>query len=321
LSSSVRNLVARLLIPFGAIASALPPAYAQSPNVHLRIGLIVAPNAAPALAVARGVRLGASESKQTAVLFGADVELYEVSASGPSAVHDAASSLLSRRKVQILISATAEDADALSSFADSHNLLFLNAASRSGSLRLACRRNTFHVEAPDVAYRNARALRRMPTDANGKGMAATDSESVVLWSPLLERFGASQLNARYRAMFGTGMDGGGWAGWAAVKIATEAALRARSTVPARLLAYLEAPATQFDGHKGWPLTFRRADHQLRQPLYIVATSSKAAREPGPNSIQDVPDIRQVSDGNQTPSTLLDKLNARPGIRACAWPPL
>jgi hypothetical protein len=30
---------------------------------------------------------------------------------------------------------------------------------------------------------------------------------------------------------------------------------------------LERETTRFDGHKGQPLSFRRWDHQLRQPLY------------------------------------------------------
>src|SRR5436189_254169 len=63
-------------------------------------------------------------------------------------------------------------------------------------------------------------------------------DSVVLWDSTLQRYGASQINDRYHARFGVGMDGGAWAGWVAVKIAAEAALRARSSEPSRLLAYL-----------------------------------------------------------------------------------
>jgi ABC transporter substrate binding protein (PQQ-dependent alcohol dehydrogenase system) len=143
---------------------------------------------------------------------------------------------------------------------------------------------------------------------------------VVLWSPALERFGASQLNDRYRTMFKSEMDGGGWAGWMAVKTAAEAALRARSTDPRKMLVYLEANSTAFDGHKGWPLTFRRADHQLRQPLYIVVTST-GSRRATDRAIQDVPDIRELNAGRLDPASSLDRLNARPGNRACSWLPL
>jgi ABC transporter substrate binding protein (PQQ-dependent alcohol dehydrogenase system) len=60
-----------------------------------------------------------------------------------------------------------------------------------------------------------------------------------------------------------------WAGWFAVKALWEASLRAGSLEPSRLGEYLARPATRFDGHKGWPLSFRPWDHQLRQPMYLV----------------------------------------------------
>ena len=273
------------------------------------------------MAVARGVRLGAAESKQTAALFGGAVELYEASGSGSAAVSAAATSLLSRRKVQVLIAAEAEDVDALSQFAESHNLVFMNAASRRASFRSACRRNTFHVEASDVAYQNARALVRneRSISAAGRSGPSAKNDSAMLWSEALERFGASQLNARYHTMFNADMEASAWAGWIAVKTVAEAALRAKSAEPRDIVRFMESPSTQFDGHKGWPLTFRRADHQLRQPLYIVV-SSNAAAAPGASGIQDVPDIRQLS-GGQNPAALLDRLNAHPGARGCSWLPL
>jgi hypothetical protein len=116
------------------------------------------------------------------------------------------------------------------------------------------------------------------------------------------------------------MDGFAWAGWAAVKIATEAALRTRSTSPAKLLAYLESPTTQFDGHKGWSLKFRPADHQLRQPLYIAMISGA-----GGYRYSDVPELRDDSSlggaanpGARTPYGMLDSLLASPDSRTCKW---
>jgi hypothetical protein len=310
-----------LLIAVAVVARSVD---AQSPPIRLRIGLVVPANATQStLSVARGVRLGAAESKQTTALFGGDVELFEAPGTGAAGVNAAANLLLARRKVQILIAAAAEDVETLSQFAELHKLLSMNAASRHASLRSACQRNTFHVETPDIAYLNAKALARLAgTTASTNRMTgvAEKPDSVALWSASLERFGASQLNARYRGMFGADMDGGAWAGWFAIKTVAEAALRARSTDPAKMLLYLEAPSTQFDGHKGWPLIFRRADHQLRQPLYIVATPSTSTRT-DKSSVQDVPDIRQFSGGTQDPATLLDRLLARPGTRACSWLPL
>jgi ABC-type branched-subunit amino acid transport system substrate-binding protein len=318
LSSSVHRFVAQSVFLF-AISVPLF-AYAQSPPVRLRIGLIVPANpSAPALSAARGVRLGAAESKQTAALFGGSVELYEATGSGAAGVNTAANQLLSQRKVQVLVAAAPEDVGIVSQFAELHKLAFMNVASRSTSLRSACRRYTFHVETPDVAYANAKALARGAAGAPATPSASAamaNPDSVMLWSSALERFGASQLNARYRTMFKAEMDAAAWAGWLAVKTVSEAGLRVRSADPQKLVGYLEAPSTQLDGHKGWPLTFRRADHQLRQPLYIVVASRDSRRTD--SAIRDVPDIRLLSSGTQSPAILLDRLLARRGSRACSW---
>ena len=251
--------------------------------------------------MSRGVQLGAAEAKQTAKLFGGDVLLFEELASGTSEA--AAARLLSRRKVQVLIGASAEDADALSRFAETNGLLFFNAASRSSALRAACRRHTFHIEASDAMYASAARL------AVERDTAAA---ATVLWAGSLEKYGASQINDRFRNRFHLPMDGRAWAGWVAVKIAAEAALRAKSTRPSALLAYLEAPSTSFDGHKGWPLSFRRADHQLRQPLYVSARGARSAA-PG---VKDVPQLNALSASGAEASQLLDQL--MPSTGNCVW---
>lgn len=275
-------------------------------DAHLRIG-VVAPSAshgdAAAAAVVSGVKLGAAEAKQTAKLFGSDLDLYETGAAGTAGVVPAATSLVSRRHIQVLVGTVASDADALSRFAETNGILFLNAASRRPSLRSACRRNTFHIEASDGMYANARRLGR--------------ADSVVLWDASLQRFGASQLNDRYRTMFKSGMSGSAWAGWTAVKVVAEAALRARSAELGRLRAYLEAPGTQFDGHKGWPLSFRPADHQLRQPLYIVvAGNQKGATQS--RVLRDIPDLRILAQSGSAAADVLDQLVAGTGPH-CSWP--
>ncbi|MEA2764853.1 MAG: hypothetical protein QOK07_1257 [Gemmatimonadaceae bacterium] len=320
-------IVRRLTFALFCCAALAPMISPQGAGRHvsLRIGLVTAGNAnatAGAASVARGVRLGADEAKQTATLFGDKVDLYEAEGTGVAALA-AAEQLLFARKVQVLVGVSAADADALSRFAESHHVLFMNAASRAHSLRAACRRYTFHVEATDAMYANAaQAAGQWAVTVTPKvsgRVAGAGRDSVTLWGPDLQRFGASQLNDRYRDRYHAGMDGFAWTGWAAVKIATEAALRTRSSSPAELTAYLESPSTQFDGHKGWPLSFRIADHQLRQPLY-VATAVGA----GEYRSRDVPELRDASSlgesGDSRPrtssQTLLDSLIARPDARAC-----
>lgn len=88
------------------------------------------------------------------------------------------------------------------------------------------------------------------------------------WLPTLERYGAAQLNDRFRARFGpsAGMRGPAWAGWFAAKAVAEAALRARADTAAALHRALHS--ARFDGHKGAPLAFA-PDGTLAQPLYIA----------------------------------------------------
>ncbi|HEY3066204.1 MAG TPA: ABC transporter substrate-binding protein [Methylomirabilota bacterium] len=92
---------------------------------------------------------------------------------------------------------------------------------------------------------------------------------VMGWHPELERFSARELNARFRRRFNAPLTETSWAAWAALKLVGEAVVRGNATGAAGIVTFLES-APPFDGHKGSALTFRRWDHQLRQPLYVVA---------------------------------------------------
>jgi ABC-type branched-subunit amino acid transport system substrate-binding protein len=300
---------------------------AQSPTASLRIGIVKSAGAATTAqsSALKGIELGAAEADQTARLFGSGVKLFEATGDGSREDALAAAGFLSSaRKVQVLLAVSADDVEAVSRFAEDHHLIFLNVASRATALRSACRRHSFHVEASDLMYANAA---RQFASGSGIRPAVTQArDSVVLWDSRLERFGASQINDRYFGMTKLAMDGPAWAGWAAIKIAAEAALRAGSAEPTRLLRYLESPATQFDGHKGWPLSFRAADHQLRQPLYIVVTgrtglvvTGRAAAASAPRLV-DVPDLRSVGTAGADRATVdaLDRLSSG-STTHCAWP--
>ena len=88
------------------------------------------------------------------------------------------------------------------------------------------------------------------------------------WHYELERFSARELNARFRRRWNAPMTETSWAAWAALKLVGEAVVRAGAGDGAALVAFMES-APPFDGHKGEALTFRRWDHQLRQPLYVA----------------------------------------------------
>jgi ABC-type branched-subunit amino acid transport system substrate-binding protein len=88
------------------------------------------------------------------------------------------------------------------------------------------------------------------------------------WHYELERFSARELNGRFRRRWNAPMTETAWAAWAALKLIGEAVVRAGAGDGAALAAFLES-APPFDGHKGEALTFRKWDHQLRQPLYVA----------------------------------------------------
>lgn len=316
-----RMLTAAIALVVGAGGSM---SGAQNPtrSSELRIGVITPRRAAIASerSAFRGIRVGAAEAKQTARLFGSDVEVYEADGDGRTRGAIAAANFLAaRREVQVLVGTSASDADSLSRFAESRGLIFLNIASRSEALRAKCRRHSFHIEVSDATYLSALGV--SSRDPSRPMATAAPPGAIVLWDESLERFGASQVNDRFRAATGVGMDGPAWAGWVAIKIVTEAALRAKSTRAAAILKYLEQPSSTFDGHKGWQLGFRATDHQLRQPLYMVvrspSSSSPAAARSAAAQIEDVPDLRGTSGAaGQNPDSLLDRIIPE-GAR-CRW---
>ncbi len=189
-----------------------------------------------------------------------------------------------------------EGCRALGAVAAGAGVLMLNVGCGADALRVpACASGTFHVAASDAMKRAARG--------GGRGAG------VVAWSPKLEKYGAAQLNDRFRARFELPMDGSAWAGWVAVKMLAETALRARSTHPRVLAVRLSDEQTRFDGHKGWPLSFRPGDHQLRQPLYLIGGSGEV--------VEEVPE--RGPENGPSPKTLLDRLAGPEPTGACTSP--
>lgn len=122
----------------------------------------------------------------------------------------------------------------------------------------------------------AAALPVLAVDPAAVQAASFEGWHAALWTPSLFRYGAEQLNERYRRRFDQGMDGPAWAGWMAVKTLAEAVLRAGGQ-RGGLGERLAGPRIAFDGHKGAPLAFAE-DGALAQPLYVS----------GPTGTEQVP---------------------------------
>lgn len=175
-------------------------------------------------AAARGATLAAEEARRAAELLGAS---FEMGAPGP------------RTAVVVGLATSVKNPQAV----------FLTVG--SPGVMAPAQPRTFHV---------ASSPRRRQQVLAG----AAQGVDVVDWHPDLVRYGAEQLNQRFRQRFGQPMVEDAWRGWMAVKIAAEAVLRNPGGDLAAALASL-----RFDGHKGEPLEFDRQDHHLRQPVYLV----------------------------------------------------
>lgn len=216
-----------------------------------------------------GVRMSIDEADRSAALFAKRLVVHEATLADAAAL-----------PVQFIIACVNDsDVKRLAAACDRQGITLLDCGSRSDSLRRTlCSPRTFHIEASEAMY--MAASRQSP-----------HAKRIALWDPSLERYGAAQLNDRFRSFAHQPMDGSAWAGWVAVKLAWESFLRG-----ARLVDF------QFDGHKGAPLSFRSWDHQLRQPLYAVS-----------ERVTDIPDI-----GRSTLPVreLLDRLGDGKGAQTC-----
>lgn len=244
-----RREAVRLALAAG-IAALLPVrALALQSRAELRIGLLHAGADHPD--VRRGFELGVTEAARAAELLRGRID----ASSGGSVSNLAAAGCT----VIVGAAAPGSRAATLQREASERGVLYLNAAAVEDSLRSAdCGALGLHV-VPSRAMRIAAA-----------GDGGDEDALPVAWHERLFRYGAEQLNDRYRHRFGRSMTEQAWCGWMAVKIAWEAALRARSADGSSIAGAILQGRLGFDGHKGRALRFDAADRQLYQPLYAVA---------------------------------------------------
>jgi ABC transporter substrate binding protein (PQQ-dependent alcohol dehydrogenase system) len=99
------------------------------------------------------------------------------------------------------------------------------------------------------------------------------------WHWAWERHGAPQLNKRHMREAERPMTGYDWAAWMAVKAVVEAVLRTGTTDFASLSAYIRGEEIVLDGFKGYPLSFRPWNNQLRQPVFLTTPNWVVDRAP------------------------------------------
>lgn len=99
------------------------------------------------------------------------------------------------------------------------------------------------------------------------------------WHFTHEAWGALQLQNRFREQAGRRMTEIDYGAWLAVRAIGEAATRTRSVELEPIKAFLLGGEFSLAGFKGVPLSFRRWDHQLRQPVLLSTERSLVAVAP------------------------------------------
>jgi ABC transporter substrate binding protein (PQQ-dependent alcohol dehydrogenase system) len=110
-------------------------------------------------------------------------------------------------------------------------------------------------------------------------VAGTQGLVPTAWHRVHENWGALQLQNRFREQAGRWMTEEDYGAWLAVRAIGESATRAKSVEFDKVKAFLLSEEFTLAGFKGVPLSFRRWDHQLRQPVLLAADRSLVAVAP------------------------------------------
>ena len=110
----------------------------------------------------------------------------------------------------------------------------------------------------------------------------------VSWHFALERYGAPQLNERYRqfkpdAMLGpqVAMTDAEFAAWSAVKLITNSINTRAANASPDVRSIVSDPLAQVDLYKGTRGSIRHWNHQLRQPVLLATPDTVIAVAPMP----------------------------------------
>lgn len=139
------------------------------------------------------------------------------------------------------------------------NTPVFNLINREDELRTACIANALHTIPSNRMAKDALAQwHQKKPESQAKAQA---------WHHDFVKFAARDLNKRFKKNFDVVMDDYSWAGWAAVKMTSDAVARSQIKEAEKMLDYLKTELT-FDGQKGSNMNFRETG-QLRQLLLIV----------------------------------------------------
>jgi ABC transporter substrate binding protein (PQQ-dependent alcohol dehydrogenase system) len=110
------------------------------------------------------------------------------------------------------------------------------------------------------------------------------------WHPASEQWGGTQIQNRFQKASGRRMLSKDMAAWTAVRIIGEAATRTRSADPEKIGGFIRADDFSIAAFKGQKLTFRKWNHQLRQPIFLGDTRSVVSTSPQEGFLHQVSEL-------------------------------
>ena len=110
-------------------------------------------------------------------------------------------------------------------------------------------------------------------------VAGSEGLTAVTWSPVIEQWGAAQLQSRFEQEHARDMTSQDYAAWAAMRTLGEAVTRTGASDVGTLRNYILSDEFELAGFKGRPLTYRDWNGQLRQPIAIAHPRALVAQAP------------------------------------------
>jgi len=149
------------------------------------------------------------------------------------------------------------------------NTPVFNLSLKDNDLRFSCVNNILHTAASDKMLKDAENQWQKKKPDSGANAKA--------WHPDFVKFAARDLNKRFKKSHGQNMNSDAWAGWAAVKMTSDAIARTKISTSENMLNYLKTELV-FDGQKGSGMSFRETG-QLRQLILLVENGKIVAEAP------------------------------------------
>ncbi len=110
-------------------------------------------------------------------------------------------------------------------------------------------------------------------------VAGTQGLKPVAWHPVIEQWGAAQLQSRFVKLSNRRMNAVDYAAWAGVRSVAEAVTRINQADPAAVFAYMTGEQFELAAFKGRKMDFRSWNYQLRQPIALVHPRSVVSQSP------------------------------------------